>query len=168
MSDERPPLHDARRLAHEARSALNAIIGGAEMLREGRDGPADDRQRELVERILRGGRRLVGLIDQLADAAAGEALRSGADRTARVTRFAAQGPRLLAATRDAVLTGNLPDAAANAWALELPVGYLAAPAADDAVRRLATFAGAGDHDGAREALGDLEREIAEALVSPGR
>ncbi|TMI84555.1 MAG: hypothetical protein E6H03_01815 [Bacillati bacterium ANGP1] len=54
------------RMSHELRTPLNAILGFAQMLESD---PLAPEQRESVEYILRGGRHLLGLINEVLDIA---------------------------------------------------------------------------------------------------
>ena len=54
-------------MSHELRTPMNAIIGYASILEQGWDGPLSDRQRQGVERVLRAGRHLLGLINDIID-----------------------------------------------------------------------------------------------------
>jgi len=58
------------RMSHELRTPLNAILGFAQLLELEAQGPAD---RESVEQILKGGRHLLGLINEVLDIARIEA-----------------------------------------------------------------------------------------------
>jgi len=57
-------------MSHELRTPLNAILGFAQLLELEAQGPAD---RESVEQILKGGRHLLGLINEILDIARIEA-----------------------------------------------------------------------------------------------
>jgi PAS domain S-box-containing protein len=52
-------------VSHELRTPLASVLGYAEMLEDGAAGPLSDRQRELVGRVDRNGRRLLSLIEDL-------------------------------------------------------------------------------------------------------
>ena len=56
------------RVSHELRTPLNAILGFGQLL-ELDAGRLDDGQRQSVEHILRGGRHLLGLVDEVLDLA---------------------------------------------------------------------------------------------------
>jgi CheY-like chemotaxis protein len=54
------------RMSHELRTPLNAVLGFGQVLEIG---PLDDDQRQSVEQILKAGRHLLGLIDEVLDIA---------------------------------------------------------------------------------------------------
>jgi PAS domain S-box-containing protein len=58
------------RMSHELRTPLNAVIGFAQLLQLD---PLEDQQRESVEQILKAGRHLLGLINEVLDIARIEA-----------------------------------------------------------------------------------------------
>ncbi len=59
------------RMSHELRTPLNAVIGFAQILEL--DDPASDEQRENIQHILKGGRHLLSLINEVLDLAKIEA-----------------------------------------------------------------------------------------------
>lgn len=54
-------------MSHELRTPLNAILGFASLLARDRKTPLTDRQKEMVEHVLKGGRHLLLLIDEVLD-----------------------------------------------------------------------------------------------------
>src|SRR6266545_1137955 len=60
-------------VSHELRTPLNAILGYAEMFRESVYGPMNDKQINMVDRIMKNTDRLLGLINDLLDQAQMEA-----------------------------------------------------------------------------------------------
>jgi signal transduction histidine kinase len=54
-------------MSHELRTPLNAILGFAQLLERDRKSPLDDRQRERLEHVMRGGEHLLKLIDDVLD-----------------------------------------------------------------------------------------------------
>lgn len=54
-------------MSHELRTPLNAIIGFAELLEERIPGPLNDKQLRYVQHVLRGGRHLLALINDILD-----------------------------------------------------------------------------------------------------
>lgn len=54
-------------MSHEVRTPLNAIIGFADLLKDGMVGPVTSDQQEYLGEILQGGRRLLGLISDILD-----------------------------------------------------------------------------------------------------
>jgi PAS domain S-box-containing protein len=54
-------------MSHELRTPLNGIIGFAEFLIDGKPGPLNDKQREYLGDVLRSGRHLLQLINDLLD-----------------------------------------------------------------------------------------------------
>ena len=56
-------------MSHELRTPLNAILGFAQLLKMTPDVPLTDNQSGNVDQIMRGGRHLLGLIDQVLDLA---------------------------------------------------------------------------------------------------
>jgi signal transduction histidine kinase len=59
--------------AHELRNPLTSLYGYVEMLVDGEMGPLADRQREVLEMVQKSGLRLIGLTDELLNAARLEA-----------------------------------------------------------------------------------------------
>ncbi|MCX5745170.1 MAG: ATP-binding protein, partial [Proteobacteria bacterium] len=62
-------------MSHELRTPLNAILGFAQLLERDRKRPLDDRQRERLEHVMRGGEHLLRLIDDVLDLSRIEARR---------------------------------------------------------------------------------------------
>ena len=60
-------------VSHEIRTPINAVLGYAGVLELGVHGPLNDRQQEQVRRILRNGRHLVALVNDVLDLAKIEA-----------------------------------------------------------------------------------------------
>jgi PAS domain S-box-containing protein len=56
-------------MSHELRTPLNAILGFAQLLHRDKRRPLDDRQKGMVEQILKGGEHLLRLIDDVLDLA---------------------------------------------------------------------------------------------------
>jgi signal transduction histidine kinase len=56
-------------VSHDLRTPLSGILGYAEMMREGVYGELTDRQRQVNERIIANGQRLIALIERLIDQA---------------------------------------------------------------------------------------------------
>lgn len=54
-------------MSHELRTPLNAIIGFAELLEERIPGPLTDKQLRYIQHVLRGGRHLLALINDILD-----------------------------------------------------------------------------------------------------
>jgi signal transduction histidine kinase len=54
-------------MSHELRTPLNAILGFAQLLERDRKAPLDDRQKERVQHVLKGGEHLLRLIDDVLD-----------------------------------------------------------------------------------------------------
>jgi PAS domain S-box-containing protein len=54
-------------MSHEMRTPLNAILGFARVLDTGRFGPLTDRQREYLDYILRAGKHMLNLVNDLLD-----------------------------------------------------------------------------------------------------
>ncbi len=61
------------RMSHELRTPLNAIVGYTELVLDGMYGGLSDKQRDRLERVLRNGRNLLGLINDILDLAEIEA-----------------------------------------------------------------------------------------------
>lgn len=60
-------------VSHEVRTPINVVLGYAGLLDAGVHGPLNDQQQEHVRRILRGGRHLVALVNDVLDLAKVEA-----------------------------------------------------------------------------------------------
>lgn len=60
-------------VSHELRTPLSAILGFAEMLKEGVYGPTNDKQQNISERIMNNTQRLLGIVSDLLDQAQIEA-----------------------------------------------------------------------------------------------
>ena len=60
-------------MSHELRTPLNAVLGFAQLLGRSRKNPLDERQREMLGHITRGGEHLLRLIDEILDLARIEA-----------------------------------------------------------------------------------------------
>jgi signal transduction histidine kinase len=58
--------------SHELRTPLNAILGFAQMIARGVGGPATDKQREYAESIETGAKLLMGIFEELLEAARGD------------------------------------------------------------------------------------------------
>jgi len=54
-------------MSHELRTPLNGIIGFAEFLEDGKPGPVNEKQKEYLEDILKSGRHLLHLINDMLD-----------------------------------------------------------------------------------------------------
>lgn len=54
-------------MSHEMRTPLNAILGFAQVIQSGRCGAISDRQREFMDNILRAGRHMLNLVNDLLD-----------------------------------------------------------------------------------------------------
>ncbi len=54
-------------MSHELRTPLNAVLGFAQLLRRDKKQPLDDRQRTMVDHVIRGGEHLLRLIDDVLD-----------------------------------------------------------------------------------------------------
>lgn len=54
-------------MSHELRTPLNSILGYTDCLLDGLDGPINDEQRDSLERVLRNGRHLLALINDVLD-----------------------------------------------------------------------------------------------------
>ena len=61
------------RMSHELRTPLNAVLGFGQLLESDRDDPLRDAQRARVQELLRGGRHLLSLINDVLDLARIEA-----------------------------------------------------------------------------------------------
>lgn len=66
MSADSPPK-DFATLNHDLRTPLNAVIGFSQMLLWDDQAPLSDRQKEMVEHILKGGEDLLAMLDAWAD-----------------------------------------------------------------------------------------------------
>ena len=60
-------------MSHELRTPLNAILGFAQVLEWGKKNPLDERQKEQIHHIMKGGDHLLKLIDEVLDLAKIEA-----------------------------------------------------------------------------------------------
>jgi PAS domain S-box-containing protein len=60
-------------MSHELRTPLNAVLGFAQLLRRDRKQPLDERQRNMLGHIIKGGEHLLRLIDDVLDLARVEA-----------------------------------------------------------------------------------------------
>ena len=60
-------------MSHELRTPLNAILGFAQLLQSGKKDPLTERQKSQTEYIIKGGRHLLQLIDEILDLARIEA-----------------------------------------------------------------------------------------------
>lgn len=60
-------------MSHELRTPLNAVLGFAQLLRRDKKQPLDERQRGMLEHIIKGGEHLLRLIDDVLDLARIEA-----------------------------------------------------------------------------------------------
>jgi PAS domain S-box-containing protein len=60
-------------MSHELRTPLNAVLGFAQLLSRSRKNPLDERQREMLAHITKGGEHLLRLIDEILDLARIEA-----------------------------------------------------------------------------------------------
>ena len=54
-------------MSHELRAPLNAVIGFADILRDGLSGPLSDEQAEFIGHIRSSGRHLLALINDILD-----------------------------------------------------------------------------------------------------
>jgi PAS domain S-box-containing protein len=54
-------------MSHELRTPLNAVLGFAQLLRRDKKQPLDERQRTMVEHVIKGGEHLLRLIDDVLD-----------------------------------------------------------------------------------------------------
>lgn len=54
-------------MSHELRTPLNAVLGFAQLLRRDKKHPLDDRQRTMLEHVIKGGEHLLRLIDDVLD-----------------------------------------------------------------------------------------------------
>jgi PAS domain S-box-containing protein len=100
-------------ISHEIRTPINAVLGYAGLLEAGVHGPLNDRQQEQVRRILRGGRHLVVLVNDVLDLAKVEAgemkvLRQAVDVGA-VCRNVVEMIEPLAAARQIAVQAGVPD-----------------------------------------------------------
>lgn len=60
-------------MSHELRTPLNAVLGFAELLKRSTTEPLSERQRRMVDHVMRGGRQLLSLVDEVLDLARIEA-----------------------------------------------------------------------------------------------
>jgi len=90
------------RVSHEIRTPLNAILGFADLLADGIEGPVTGEQESDLRKIRQHGERLLGIFDQMIEAArlaaAGAAVREPFDPTP-VLRAAAERAREIAETK---------------------------------------------------------------------
>jgi|GEM_PF-3800594 len=100
--------------SHELRTPLNAILGFAQMLEEGIAGPVTDRQREYAASIRAGGNLLMGIVEELLEAAkddgVGQKLADSAFDLAALARAQRDLMRAEAQTRRIELASALPEA----------------------------------------------------------
>jgi len=54
-------------MSHELRTPLNAVLGFAQLLRRDKKQPLDERQRTMVDHVIKGGEHLLRLIDDVLD-----------------------------------------------------------------------------------------------------
>ncbi|MCZ8309226.1 MAG: HAMP domain-containing sensor histidine kinase [Magnetospirillum sp.] len=100
--------------SHELRTPLNAILGFAQMLEEGLAGPMTDRQREYAASIRAGGTLLMGIVEDLLEAAqddgVGERMADSAFDLAALARAQRDLMRAEAQARRIEIASALPDA----------------------------------------------------------
>lgn len=100
--------------SHELRTPLTAILGFAQMLEEGIAGPVTERQREYAASIRSGGDLLMGIVEELLEAAKDEGaeqkMAESAFDLAALARAQRDLMRAEAQTRQIELASNLPDA----------------------------------------------------------
>jgi cell cycle sensor histidine kinase DivJ len=99
---------------HELRTPLNAILGFAQMLEEGVAGPMTERQREYAASIRAGGTLLMGIFEDMLEAAqddgAGERMADSAFDLAALARAQRDLMRAEAQARRIEIASALPDA----------------------------------------------------------
>jgi signal transduction histidine kinase len=78
-------------MSHELRTPLNAIIGFSDLLRSGQVGGVNEVQADFLESVLRNGRHLLGLINNVLDLSKIEAGRMTLDLGAMNSRQAIEG-----------------------------------------------------------------------------
>ncbi len=113
--NERRREATAATLRHELRTPLNSIVGFADLLLSGADGPLSEAQREDVAVIAQAGRHLLRMVDDVLDlsamAAGRYALRLDVCDVAELTRAVVREAQGVARTRDVAVTLDAPDAA---------------------------------------------------------
>jgi signal transduction histidine kinase len=98
---------------HELRTPLNAILGFAQLLEDGFAGPTTDRQREYAASIKTGGMLLMGIVDDMLEAAkddgTGDRLADGAFDLAALARAQRDLMRAQAQARGIEIASALPE-----------------------------------------------------------
>jgi len=106
--NERRREATAATLRHELRTPLNSIVGFADLLLSGADGPLTDPQREDVAVIAQAGRNLLRMVDDVLDlsamAAGRYALRFDPCDVAEITREVVREAQGVARTRGVTVT----------------------------------------------------------------
>jgi signal transduction histidine kinase len=101
--------------SHELRTPLNAILGFAQMLEDGIAGPITDRQRDYARSIRAGGDILMGIVEELLQAAqddgAGERLSEAAFDFGALVRAQRDLMRAQAQARQIGFDSDIPDVA---------------------------------------------------------
>ncbi len=110
--NERRREATAATLRHELRTPLNSIVGFADLLLSGADGPLAEAQREDVEVIAQAGRHLLRMVDDVLDlsamAAGRYALRRVPCDVAEMTREVVREAQGVARTREVAVTLEAP------------------------------------------------------------